>query len=156
MQEAKRGNIMYNDILDFLISLIPTKLETYTGGVVAVIGIILQHLFGPWSDSFETLLILMVIDYITGISAAYINPNMKLDSSKCGAGALKKVVILLIIATTYRIDLIGQTMAKDVVLLFFIGREALSVLENAANCGLPIPQKLKDTLAQFTETKNKK
>ena len=147
---------MYNDILNFIISLIPTKLETYTGGVVAVIGIILQHLFGPWSDSFETLLILMVIDYITGISAAYINPNMKLDSSKCGTGALKKVVILLVIATTYRIDLIGQTMAKDVVLLFFIGREGLSVLENAANCGLPIPQKLKDTLAQFTETKNKK
>ena len=144
---------MYNDILNFIISLIPTKLETYTGGVVAVIGIILQHLFGPWSDSFETLLILMVIDYITGISAAYINPNMKLDSSKCGAGALKKVVILLIIATTYRIDLIGQTMAKDVVLLFFIGREGLSILENAANCGLPIPQKLKDTLAQFTEFK---
>ena len=147
---------MYNDILNFVISLIPTKLETYTGGVVAVIGIILQHLFGPWSDSFETLLILMIIDYITGISAAYINPNMKLDSSKCGAGALKKVVILLIIATTYRIDLIGQTMAKDVVLLFFIGREGLSILENAANCGLPIPQKLKDTLAQFTEAKNKK
>ena len=147
---------MYNDILNFIISLIPTKLETYTGGVVAVIGIILQHLFGPWSDSFETLLILMVIDYITGISAAYINPNMKLDSSKCGTGALKKVVILLVIATTYRIDLIGQTMAKDVVLLFFIGREGLSVLENAANCGLPIPQKLKDTLAQFTEAKNKK
>ena len=144
---------MYNDILNFIISLIPTKLETYTGGVVAVIGIILQHLFGPWSDSFETLLILMIIDYITGISAAYINPNMKLDSSKCGAGALKKVVILLIIATTYRIDLIGQTMAKDVVLLFFIGREGLSILENAANCGLPIPQKLKDTLAQFTEFK---
>ena len=147
---------MYNDILNFVISLIPTKLETYTGGVVAVIGIILQHLFGPWSDSFETLLILMVIDYITGISAAYINPNMKLDSSKCGAGALKKVVILLIIATTYRIDLIGQTMAKDDSEIARIGREALSVLENAANCGLPIPQKLKDTLAQFTETKNKK
>ena len=76
--------------------------------------------------------------------------------AKCGAGALKKVVILLIIATTYRIDLIGQTMAKDVVLLFFVGREGLSILGNAANCGLPIPQKLKDTLAQFTETKNKK
>lgn len=147
---------MYNDILDFLISLIPTKLETCTGSVVAVTGMILQHLFGPFSETFETLLILMVIDYITGISAAYINTNMKLDSSKCGTGALKKVVILLLIAATYRIDLIGQTMAKDVVLLFFIGREGLSILENAANCGLPIPQKLKDTLAQFTETKNKK
>ena len=63
------------------------------------------------------------------------------------------VLLLLVIAATYRIDLIGQTMAKDVVMLFFIGREGLSILENAANCGLPIPQKLKDTLAQFTEFK---
>lgn len=144
---------MHEEFINFIISLIPTKLEVYIGGGVAFVGVLLQHLFGPWSDSFETLLILMVIDYITGISAAYINPNMKLDSSKCGTGALKKVVILLVIATTYRIDLIGQTMAKDVVLLFFIGREALSILENSANCGLPIPQKLKDTLAQFTEFK---
>lgn len=144
---------MYNDILDFLISLIPTKLETCTGSVVAATGMILQLLFGQWTQTFETLLILMIIDYITGISAAYINPNMKLDSGKCGTGALKKVVILLVIAAAYRIDLIGQTMAKDVVMLFFIGREGLSILENAANCGLPIPQKLKDTLAQFTEFK---
>ena len=114
---------MYEQIINFISSLIPTRLEVYIGGGVAFVGVLLQHLFGPWSDSFETLLILMVIDYITGISAAYINPNMKLDSSKCGTGALKKVVILLVIATTYRIDLIGQTMAKDVVLLFFIGRE---------------------------------
>lgn len=144
---------MHEQIINFVSSLIPTKLETYVGGGVAFVGVLLQHLFGPWSTAFESLLILMVIDYITGISAACINPNMKLDSGKCGTGALKKVVILLVIATTYRIDLIGQTMAKDVVMLFFIGREGLSILENAANCGLPIPQKLKDTLAQFTELK---
>lgn len=144
---------MYEQTVTFINSLIPTRLETIVGGGVAFVGVLLQHLFGPWSDSFETLLILMVIDYITGISAAYINPNMKLDSGKCGTGALKKVVILLLISATYRIDLIGQTMAKDVVMLFFIGREGLSITENAANCGLPIPQKLKDTLAQFTELK---
>lgn len=147
---------MHEEFINFIISLIPTKLEVYIGGGVAFVGVLLQHLFGPWSDSFETLLILMVIDYITGISAAYINPNMMLDSGKCGKGALKKVVILLLIATTYRIDLIGQTMAKDIVMLFFIGREGLSILENSANCGLPIPKKLKATLAQFTETKAKK
>lgn len=144
---------MHEEFINFISSLIPTKLETYVGGGVALVGVLMQHLFGPFSETFETLLILMVIDYITGISAACINPNMKLDSGKCGTGALKKVVILLVIATTYRIDLIGQTMAKDVVMLFFIGREGLSILENAANCGLPIPQKLKDTLAQFTELK---
>lgn len=144
---------MYEQTITFISSLIPTRLETIVGGGVALVGVLMQHLFGPFSETFETLLILMVIDYITGISAACINPNMKLDSGKCGTGALKKVVILLLISATYRIDLIGQTMAKDVVMLFFIGREGLSILENAANCGLPIPQKLKDTLAQFTELK---
>lgn len=144
---------MYEQTVTFINSLIPTRLETIVGGGVAFVGILMQHLFGPFNETFETLLILMVIDYITGISAACINPNMKLDSGKCGTGALKKVVILLVISAVYRIDLIGQTMAKDVVMLFFIGREGLSILENAANCGLPIPQKLKDTLAQFTEFK---
>lgn len=144
---------MYEQTINFISSLFPTRLETIVGGGVAFVGVLMQHLFGEFSETFETLLILMVIDYITGISAACINPNMKLDSGKCGTGALKKVVILLLISATYRIDLIGQTMAKDVVMLFFIGREGLSILENAANCGLPIPQKLKDTLAQFTELK---
>ena len=144
---------MYEQTITFISSLIPTRLETIVGGGVAFVGVLMQHLFGEFSETFETLLILMMIDYITGISAACINPNMKLDSGKCGTGALKKVVILLLISATYRIDLIGQTMAKDVVMLFFIGREGLSILENAANCGLPIPQKLKDTLAQFTELK---
>lgn len=144
---------MYEQTINFISSLIPTRLETIVGGGVAFVGVLMQHLFGEFSETFETLLILMVIDYITGISAACINPNMKLDSGKCGTGALKKVIILLLISATYRIDLIGQTMAKDVVMLFFIGREGLSILENAANCGLPIPQKLKDTLAQFTELK---
>lgn len=55
-------------------------------------GVLLQHLFGSWSTALESFLILMVIDYITGISAAYINPNMKLDSGKCGTGALKKLL----------------------------------------------------------------
>ena len=81
---------MYEQIINFISSLIPTRLEVYIGGGVAFVGVLLQHLFGPWSDSFETLLILMVIDYITGISAAYINPNMKLDSSKCGTRCHEK------------------------------------------------------------------
>ena len=147
---------MHEQILEFLYSLAPTKLETYVGGGVAFVGVLLQHLFGAWSSSLETLLILMVIDYITGIGAACVNPNMKLDSRKCAVGIWKKIITLLLIAATHRVDLIGQTMAMNIVLLFFVGQELLSILENAANCGLPIPQKLKDTLAQFTEIKKEK
>lgn len=144
---------MYEEFINFLHSLIPTRLESIWGGVVAVVGVLFQHLFGAWSSSLETLLILMVIDYITGIGAACVNPNMKLDSRKCAVGIWKKIITLLLIAATHRVDLIGQTMAMNIVLLFFVGQELLSILENAANCGLPIPQKLKDTLAQFTELK---
>lgn len=147
---------MQNEITYFLYSLIPSKMESIWGGVVAVVGVLLQHLFGAWSSSLETLLILMVIDYITGIGAACVNPNMKLDSRKCAVGIWKKIITLLLIAATHRVDLIGQTMAMNIVLLFFVGQELLSILENAANCGLPIPQKLKDTLAQFTEIKTTK
>lgn len=144
---------MYEQTMTFINSLIPTKLEAIVGGGVTFVGVLIQNLFGTFNETFETLLILMVIDYITGISAAYINPNMKLDSGKCRAGALKKFVILLLISTVYRIDLIEHTTTKNIVILFFIGSEGLSILENAANCGLPIPKKLKDTLAKFTDSK---
>lgn len=143
-------------ILNFINSLIPTKSETITGGCTITLGIIFEHLLGGWSSSLETLLILMVLDYLTGISAAFINPQMKLDSNKCVYGICKKIVILSLVALAYRIDIeIGQTMTKSIVLLFFIGSEGLSILENAANCGLPIPTKLKENLAQFTEAKKK-
>ncbi len=143
-------------VLDFMYSLIPTRLESIVGGVTVIFGIILERFIGGWSTSLETLLILMLLDYITGICAAWINPQLKLDSGKCFVGIFKKVVILTLVALAYRIDLeIGQTMTKSIVLLFFIGNEGLSILENAGNCGLPIPMKLKENLAQLTQQKKK-
>lgn len=123
-------------------------------------GVLLQHFIGQWNNQIEILLIFMIIDYITGLSAAYIMSNVYLDSRKGFKGIIKKIVILclVILALAHQMDvLIGQdTLIKNVVLLFFIGNEGLSILENASNCGLPVPRKLKDTLAQFTEIKAKK
>ncbi len=67
-------------VLDFMYSLIPTRLESIVGGVTVIFGIILERFIGGWSTSLETLLILMLLDYITGICAAWINPQLKLDS----------------------------------------------------------------------------
>ena len=44
---------MHEEFINFIISLIPTKLEVYIGGGVAFVGVLLQHLFGPWSDSLK-------------------------------------------------------------------------------------------------------
>lgn len=149
---------MHEQILEFLYSLVPTRLETFVGGGVAFVGVMLQHFFGEWNNQMEVLLIFMVVDYLTGLSAAFIQNNVYLDSRKGFKGIVKKIVILCLVVLAHQIDiLIGQnTLTRNVVLFFFIGNEGLSILENASNCGLPIPQKLKNTLAQFTEAKNKK
>lgn len=149
---------MYEQIINFISSLIPTRLEAYVGGGVAFVGVMLQHFFGEWNNQMEVLLIFMVVDYLTGLSAAYIMSNVYLDSRKGFKGIIKKIVILCLVILAHQMDvLMGQdVLVRNVVLLFFIGNEGLSILENASNCGLPVPQKLKNTLAQFTEAKNKK
>lgn len=148
---------MYEQIINFVSSLIPTKLETYVGGGVAFVGVLLQHFIGEWNNQIEALLILMLIDYFTGLSAAYIMPNVYLDSRKGIKGIIKKFVIWGLITLAHWFDIIlGQDTVRSVAVLFFIGNEGLSILENASNCGLPVPKKLKDTLAQFTEIKAKK
>ena len=149
---------MYEQIINFINYLIPNKVEAYVGGGVAFVGVLLQHFLGQWNNQIEILLIFMVIDYVTGLSAAYIMSNVYLDSRKGFKGIIKKIVILCLVILAHQMDvLVGQdTLVRNVVLLFFIGNEGLSILENASNCGLPVPQKLKNTLAQFTEAKNKK
>ena len=73
---------MYEQIINFISSLIPTRLEVYIGGGVAFVGVMLQHFFGEWNNQMEVLLIFMVVDYLTGLSAAFIQNNVYLDSRK--------------------------------------------------------------------------
>lgn len=84
---------MYEQTMTFISSLIPTRLETIVGGGVALVGVLMQHLFGEWNNQIEVLLILMIIDYLTGLSAAYIMPDTYLDSRKGLKGIVKKIVI---------------------------------------------------------------
>ena len=99
---------------------------------------------------------LMVLDYISGIMAAYINSNMTLDSRKGYKGIVKKVMILVLVSLAHFMDsATGQIIAQTVVVWFFIGNEGLSIIENASKAGLPVPEKLKETLEQLKEQKRK-
>ena len=102
-------------------------------------------------DGFLFALVTFVsIDYLTGIMCAVINKNL---SSCIGArGIFKKVLIFALVGIGHTIDmhLIGDGSAiRTAVILFFISNESISLLENAARIGLPIPQKLKDILSQI-------
>lgn len=114
------------------------------------------YLFGQ-NSAIEVLVAAMVTDYVSGIMAAYINRDMMLNNRRGFRGIVKKIMILMLVSFAHLLDTaVGQTVIAMAVTWFFIGNEGLSVLENAAKAGLPIPEKLKNTLEQLTQSKNER
>lgn len=72
------------DIVAFIRTIIPVRMEIEWGACFATVGTICSHLFGSWSNLWEAILLLMVLDYITGLLSAWINPNKNLIAEKVG------------------------------------------------------------------------
>ena len=144
------------NILELLKSWIPTGTEVHIGGMVSAIGTVLTYFMG-WDDAVEALLVLMVLDYITGMLAAYINPNLQLNSERGLRGICKKIMILMIVVVGHELEkAVGIPAVQSVVVWFFIGNEGLSIIENSAKAGIPVPQKLRATLEQLSAEKGVK
>ncbi len=126
------------------------KLFNWISIVMAFVGGILSYSFGKWDLLLSTIVALVVLDYITGIiKACY----MKQLSSEIGfKGILKKIMVFIVIATANIIqNLMGGTIPlREIVIMFFICNEALSLVENAAVL-IPIPDKLKEVLLQIRD-----
>lgn len=138
-----------NEIIMYLRGIIPTQVQIEWGAVASVIGTIVSYVLG-WNGVLEALLCAMVLDYLSGLLAAYINPHMKLDSRRGFRGIGKKIMILLLVSLAHFADYAtGQTIVQTIAVWFFLGNEGLSILENAANAGVPVPEKLKKTLEQL-------
>ncbi|MCL2354416.1 MAG: phage holin family protein, partial [Oscillospiraceae bacterium] len=91
----------------------------------------------------------MGVDYITGIIKAIYDKKL---NSKIGAmGIVKKIGYLVLVGVAAQIDnIMGQTgVIRTMVIYFFVANEGLSIVENWAGMGLPIPKKLKDVLEQL-------
>ena len=96
------------------------------------------------------LIVFMVLDYITGLMCAVI--DKKLSSAVGFKGICKKVLILMLVGVANVVDIhiVGTGSAlRSAVICFYLSNEGLSLLENAAHIGLPIPDKMKDVLAQL-------
>lgn len=113
-------------------------------------GGLISNLIGSWNILLNTLIILMIFDYITGILKGYFLKELK---SKIGFwGIVKKFVILIIVSTSHIISNISnpQLPLRDVVIIFFISNEGISILENAA-VFITIPEQLKKALQQLRD-----
>lgn len=105
---------------------------------------------GGMDGFLYALIAFVVIDYITGVMCAIV--DKKLSSNVGFRGIFRKVLIFVMVGIGNLIDtqLIGSGEAlRTAVIFFYISNEGVSLLENAAHIGLPIPEKLKDVLAQL-------
>ena len=131
---------------NFSIDIIWAKIQM----AVAAIGGWLGYFVGGVDGLMTALLILMVMDYVTGVMCAVI--DRELSSSVGFRGIFKKVLILMLVGVANVVDIhiVGTGSAlRSAVICFYLSNEGLSLLENAAHIGLPIPDKMKDVLAQL-------
>ena len=131
---------------DFSMELIWAKIQM----AAAMIGGWLGYFLGGLDGLMIALIIFMVLDYITGLMCAV--SDKKLSSAVGFKGICKKVLILMLVGVANVVDIhiVGTGSAlRSAVICFYLSNEGLSLLENAAHIGLPIPDKMKDVLAQL-------
>ncbi len=118
----------------------------------AAVGGALGWFIGGLDGFLYALIAFVVIDYLTGLLAAGV--QKKLSSEVGFKGIAKKIAVFLLvgIANIIDVDVIQNgTALRTAVIFFYLSNEGLSILENAGNIGLPIPEKLKTMLAQLKD-----
>ena len=112
------------------------------------------YFLGGWDFALQTLLLVMALDYITGVCKAI--KQKKLNSKTGFTGILKKFGYLIIVALAVVIDhLAGNTGAvRTLVIYFFVANDGLSILENWGAMGLPLPPKLFQLFQKFKHDTN--
>lgn len=124
-------------------------MKHFINDIASVILTTFIYLVGGFDIAIQSLLIVMVVDYLTGIASAIYNKEL---SSKIGfKGILKKFSYLCVVALSVVIDnLTGQSgLIRTLVIYFFVANDGLSIIENMTEMGVKLPQKLIDALEQI-------
>ena len=127
--------------------ILSEKAVMWIKGAIAALGGAAAYLWGPWDALINALIALVALDYVTGVICAAANKRL---SSEIGfKGLIKKAVIFALVAVAGVADKVipaTNQAIRAAVILFYIANEAISILENAAELGLPVPEKLKAVL----------
>ena len=118
--------------------------------ISAAISLLLGYLFNDIDGLMWALITLMILDYISGVIVAVIKKNL---SSEIGAKGIAKklmIFIIVIIANIVDVNVICQDhILRNVTIMFYIANESISIIENAAAAGVPVPQKIISVLGQI-------
>ena len=124
--------------------------------IFAAVGGWLGWFLGGCDGLLYALIAFCIIDYLSGVACAISDHNL---SSQIGfKGIFKKVLIFLLVGIGHILDtqVIGSGSGlRTAVIFFYLSNEGVSLIENAAHLGLPIPEKLKDVLEQLHDRAEK-
>jgi len=124
--------------------------------VFTMIGGWLGYFLGGCDGLLIALVMFVIMDYISGVMCAIADKNL---SSEVGfKGICRKVLIFILvgIANILDVQVIGTgSVLRTAIIFFYISNEGVSLLENAAHLGLPVPEKLKVVLKQLHDKSDK-
>lgn len=124
-------------------------MKYFYNNIASVLLTTIIYLLGGMDIALKSLIIIMMIDYITGVASAIYSKKL---SSKIGfKGIIKKFSYLCVVALSVVIDnLISQDgVIRTLVIYFFVANDGLSIIENMAEMDIKLPKKLVDSLEQI-------
>lgn len=127
-----------------------------------IVGSAIAALFGGWDEALMTLVIFMVIDYVSGLIVAGVFHTSKktesgtLESRAGWKGLCRKGVTLLFVLVAHRLDMaIGVDYIRNAVIIGFMANELVSIVENAGLMGIPLPKVIQNAIDILTEKSEK-
>lgn len=123
--------------------------------LIAAIGGWLGYFLGGLDGLLSALIVFVVLDYITGVMCAIL--DHELSSAVGFKGIFRKIVIFCLVGISHIVDVhvIGTGSGlRSAIICFYLSNEGLSIMENAGKLGLPIPERLKEILAQLHKRKD--
>ena len=130
-------------------------MQSLIKSVVSVIATTLIYFLGGWDIALQSLIVVIILDYLTGIAKSYV--SKKLNSNKGLKGIVKKLSMLCIVAIAVIVDrIIGQTgMIRTLIIYYLVANEGLSIIENLGEMNIIVPKFLKDKLEQIRDNNSK-
>ena len=127
-------------------------IKTVFGGLATFFSFIL----GGLDYSIQALIIIMIIDYLTGISKSYV--SAKLNSNRGLKGIVKKVCMLCLVAVAVILDQVtgNSGLIRTFVIYYLIANEGLSIIENLGEMDIIVPDFLKKKLEQLKSSQTDK
>ena len=137
---------------NFSIDIIWAKIQV----AITALGGWLGYFLGGRDGLLIALVVFVILDYFTGVIVAIV--DKKLSSAVGFKGIAKKTLLFALVGVAHTLDkhVVGGGAALRTATIFYeLSNEGLSILENASCLGLPVPEKLKEALAQLHNRETK-